>query len=68
MGWMTCKVGVGSYCAFCKHWYDPANSNIIPVAPVQGMWKVNMQAKSLCTLTNTQPIATHRCDKFESKL
>ena len=68
MGWMTCNVNHCSYCAFCRYWYVPTNSDISPVAPAQGMWKVNMQAKSLCTLKNTKPGATHRCEKFQSKI
>ena len=68
MGWITYNVKHNSCCAFCKYWYDPTNSDISPVMPAQGMWKINMQSRNLCTLRNIKPTATHKCEKYQCKI
>lgn len=56
-------------CAFCKHWYDPANSNITPKNPKLGMWQINdTNKKCLCLNKNLQVPAHSFCPKYDCKL
>lgn len=56
-------------CAFCKFWYDPANSNIAPKTPTMGIWQVNdTNKKSTCLKKNLQVPAYSFCPKYECKL
>lgn len=54
-------------CAFCKNWYDPANSAIEPQKG-PGMWKCDTTVKNKCRVKNVQTVAMHTCSKFECKL
>ena len=56
-------------CAFCKFWYDPANSNILPKTPQFGIWQINdTNKRCLCTKKNLQVPAHSSCPKYECKL
>ena len=39
-------------CAFCKYWYDPANSYISPKSPVMDIWSYDTDAKCKCLKKN----------------
>lgn len=67
MSMSTCSKN-SRICALCKNWYDPTNSAIEPVDPVQGIWKFESQAKKKCLLTNGIRPGFAQCDRFESKL
>lgn len=57
-------------CAFCKYWYDPANSAIAPRDPKIGLWEIkNINQKSFCTKKSIPMIANAFCnDGYEEKV
>lgn len=56
-------------CAFCKYWYDPANSNISPKNPRMGLWQINDTNKtSTCLKSNLKVPAHSTCFKYECKI
>lgn len=57
-------------CAFCKYWYDPTNSAIVPKSPAIGMWEIrDVNQKCLCLKKNLQMPASAFCSAhFASKL
>ena len=57
-------------CAFCRHWYDPTNSAIMPKSPAIGMWQINdINQKCMCLKKNIQMPANAFCSNdFESKI
>lgn len=58
---------VGRACAFCKHWYDPANSAIKPKHGV--FWEYDTTQKKRCMKTvASQMPATAACGKYECKV
>ena len=49
-------------CAFCKHWYDPANAAIAPKAPSIGLWEIkDINSKNLCCKRNVAMVANASC-------
>ena len=54
-------------CAFCKHWYDPANQYIKPQDPRHGFWKFEDGVKCKCLQKNIDMCSGHHCEKFDSK-
>lgn len=55
-------------CAACRHWNDPANTCIRPVAPKFGQWEIDGNARNLCMLTNFRETRGNDfCSKFECK-
>lgn len=68
---MTANINIKNSrkCAFCKYWYDPANSNIMPQSPQMGVWKIiDTNEKSRCLKSNLQVSAYGSCLKYECKL
>lgn len=56
-------------CAVCRHWNDPANLCIKPVAPKFGQWDIDERQRRLCLLTNSKETKGNElCSKFECKL
>lgn len=57
-------------CAFCKYWYDPANSAITPKAPNIGLWEIkDINQKNLCLKKNIPMSANAFCSNdYEGKL
>lgn len=55
-------------CAFCKYWYDPANSAIQPKNTVAGFWEYDNNAINKCLKTNSNRMAWTSCGKFECKI
>lgn len=54
-------------CAFCKHWYDPTNSAIVPKK--NKLWEYDSDARSICRKRNSMKTkANYTCNKFECKL
>lgn len=41
-------------CAFCKHWYDPANLAIRPQNTVAGAWLYEDSVWNICQLYNAK--------------
>lgn len=58
----------GKKCAFCKNWYDPINSAIMPKAPQIGLWSFDEKAVNKCLKTNANKRGVETCSKFESKM
>lgn len=55
------------YCTFCKHWYDPANSNLKMLFGARVEYETTMERP--CELRYGQNMkAMGGCSKFESKL
>jgi hypothetical protein len=55
-------------CAFCKHWYDPANAHIQPHDAKHNMWEFEEKARCKCMLSNLDRPAGQKCSKYECKL
>lgn len=64
----TINKSSGKKCAFCKYWYDPANSAISPKAPQIGIWSFDERAVKKCLKSNLDKRASYACTKFESKM
>lgn len=66
---MTVNVNMIKKCAFCKHWYNPTNSGIVPKAPNIGLWSIeDPRQKCMCGKMNLQTAASHCCKQYECKL
>ncbi len=55
-------------CAFCKYWYDPANTAIQPKSPTINMWLYDESVKNKCLKRNVDIRASSFCGKYECKL
>lgn len=57
-------------CAFCKYWYDPTNSAIVPKSPAIGMWEIkDINQKCMCLKKNIPMPANAFCSgDFERKM
>ena len=55
-------------CAFCRHWYDPANKHIEPRPGCRGSWTYDGDAREQCLLNHFSKLASSYCQKFECKL
>lgn len=57
-------------CAFCKYWYDPTNSAIVPKSPAIGLWQIkDVNQKSKCLKKNIPMPANAFCSMdFISKI
>lgn len=55
-------------CAFCRNWYDPTNSAIVPKAPNIGLWEYEPNQKSKCMVQNSERFAAQTCNKFILKI
>lgn len=62
------NVKIERHCAFCKYWYDPTNSAIVPKMPNMGIWEFDSNAKNKCLKTNIEKRAASFCSKYESKI
>lgn len=58
----------GKVCAFCKHWYDPANAAIRPKQVRVGHWEYDRDAENVCMDWKRNRHSWQHCKKFESKL
>ena len=55
------------FCAFCKHWYDPTNSAIRPLAG--DWWEYDRDKEARCLKTvGLKKKACWSCGKFELKI
>lgn len=64
----TANVKNAKICAFCKKWYDPANTHIKPKNILGGFWEYDEKAKSICAVTGTPKRSNSGCNKFEIKV
>lgn len=55
-------------CAFCTHWYDPANSHIQPKSQRIGIWLYDHQAKSYCDVKRIEMKGGQFCSEYKCKL
>ena len=57
-------------CAFCKYWYDPTNSAIVPKSPAIGLWQIkDVNQKCKCLKKNIPMPANAFCSRdFISKI
>ncbi|MGN1115963.1 MAG: hypothetical protein ACI4TH_05310 [Candidatus Ornithomonoglobus sp.] len=55
-------------CAFCKYWYDPANSHIKPKAPNVNLWEYDNRAKAKCLTKNFDTPSFAACPRYECKV
>ena len=44
---MVCNCKQVKRCAFCKHWYDPTSSAIVPKQPRINLWEIKEFEKEL---------------------
>ncbi|MBR3722502.1 MAG: hypothetical protein IKN12_07010 [Selenomonadaceae bacterium] len=51
-------------CAFCKNWYDPTNSAIVPRNTVGGFWEYDDSVWNICKQYGTKRSAGSGCNKF----
>ncbi len=59
----TCRI-----CAFCEHWYDPANSHIYPCKPYNGEhWEYDEKASAPCFKRMTDTISSKTCADYKPK-
>ena len=56
------------FCAFCKHWYDPTNSNIRPTNPRLSLWEFDSTAKCMCMKRNHEMKGGERCGYYDCKI
>lgn len=54
-------------CAFCKHWYDPANSKIRPENSFGTVWSFEPGVRSLCAKKHCQTFSNNCCPNYEGK-
>ena len=55
-------------CAFCLHWYDPANSHISIKNPKQNSWDFDEKAIEVCRKKGFKKKADYRCPDYECKV
>lgn len=55
-------------CAFCKYWYDPANSAISPRAVQMGLWEFKEGEKRKCTKKNLDTLSGGYCGFYQCKV
>lgn len=55
-------------CAFCKYWYDPTNSAIMPKAPKIYIWTYDEKACNKCLRRNYLMKAGQSCSLYENKM
>ena len=53
-------------CAFCRHWYDPSNSNLRILSGSRVEYETSVMKP--CTVKGFNMMASTSCSKFESKL
>ena len=71
MSKMMAKKGTPSIkvCAFCKYWYDPANSALAPKRGMKDVWEYTRGIKNACSQKCNMPIMSQfSCSKFEPKI
>ena len=65
----TINIKTFKACAFCKYWYDPTNSYIVPKSPKINLWEYDNNAKCICLQKNIKLSArTASCNKYECKV
>ena len=66
---MNVNIKQAKKCAFCEHWYDPANSTISPQNPKIGIWQItDTDKKCKCLKKNVDMRAGSFCSYYECKL
>lgn len=60
--------GSTRFCAFCKHWYDPANSAIEPLPGDTKVWKFDRSANNKCLKSNMMRKGQMGCVYYECKI
>lgn len=58
----------GRRCAFCKHWFDPSGSAIMPIKPNLGLWKYDNTAVRRCAINGMEHKGFGTCKNFECKI
>ncbi len=64
---VTLNVNNVRLCAFCKHWYDPANTFIRPLFG-KDRWEYDETAKALCNIKKKEMKAFANCSEYEQKV
>lgn len=65
----TINIKYAKKCAFCKYWYDPTSSAILPKSPAVGLWEIrDINQKCTCLKENLLMPAGAFCRDFISKL
>jgi hypothetical protein len=55
-------------CAFCKYWYDPANTAIRPRNAERGLWEFDPDVKKICEKKRYERPSDSFCGKYECKI
>ena len=50
-------------CAFCRNWYDPTNSAIVPKSPAIGLWEIK-DINQTCLKKNIPMSANAFCSQY----
>lgn len=56
------------FCAFCKYWYDVANTHILPITPKSYIWEYEHGVKSMCLQRNIYTFSQSNCAKYDCKI
>lgn len=63
------NVKCARHCAFCKWWFDPAWSAIIPHKPTMGLWTViDEKTRRMCLKRDTERAPLEYCSDFKCKV
>lgn len=67
---MITKVNIKTHksCAFCKYWYDPANTHIKPISQALCQWEYDSSAKCSCPKKNRETKGAEWCRFYECKI
>lgn len=68
MSYQTANIKTIKKCAFCKYWYDPTNSAILPRSPKINLWEYDEKAKAKCIHKNYEMKASAFCGNYECKI
>lgn len=55
-------------CAFCRYWYDPTNSHIVPKLIKSGFWEYDEKAECFCEKTGNKMRANQSCHRYSCKI
>ena len=68
MSLLKANIKTHKSCAFCKHWYDPGNTYIKPIAIRMGQWEYDIMAKCPCAKKNHDTKGADWCHLYECKI
>lgn len=64
---LTANIKHAKICAFCKYWYDPANTAIAPKSVVGGFWEYDETVWNVCKKFGAKKRSGNGCQNYEQK-